>query len=177
LIAITFTDEIFLFEMKYFLIKFQNLTERENAKFHRLMTVASNYTEMYFTDLFGFNVDQDELNKLILMQIFKNPEKYMKVFRNKNNFGALISEALHNSSNVSTDKLKLQSTFKKFIMSEKVFYAYFSFLWFSSLPCFDIANFTAESEGDSALLKKCNWKDHAVPCSAIFKRVSELKAA
>ncbi len=60
-------------------------------------------------------------------------------------------------------------------MSDRGFEAYFSFLWHSSLPCFDIVNITAERDGETAILKKCLWKGLLLPCSAIFKKVRKYR--
>jgi len=48
------------------------------------------------------------------------------------------------------------------------FKALFSSLWYATLPCFDINGTTAQSSGDRAILKYCEWKGKAIPCSAIF---------
>jgi hypothetical protein len=42
------------------------------------------------------------------------------------------------------------------------------YLWFSSLPCFDIKDYTAEANEDNAMLKKCYWKSKPISCLAIF---------
>jgi hypothetical protein len=44
----------------------------------------------------------------------------------------------------------------------------FQTLWYSSLPCFDIRNKTAFTNGASALLQYCEWKGKPISCSAIF---------
>ncbi len=152
---------------------FQNLTEEESSINIQNNDLFDNYSQIYFTDLFGSNISTEDVFRLIFMQLLRNPEKYLKLSLSKNNFETLISDAVEYTANFSEEKLNLQSTFSKLNMSEKVFSSYFSFLWYSSLPCFDIANLTAEQEGDSAMLKKCYWKDHLIPCSAIFKKVSE----
>ena len=51
------------------------------------------------------------------------------------------------------------------------FKEYFSFLWYSSLPCFDVKGITADENGESAILKKCFWKSQKIKCAAIFKKV------
>ncbi len=66
--------------------------------------------------------------------------------------------------------------FKRLNMSDSGFKTYFSFLWHSSLPCFDIPNITGERDGETAILKKCLWKGQLLPCSAIFKKVCEIYA-
>jgi len=38
----------------------------------------------------------------------------------------------------------------------------------AALPCFDIRNITAYSNGASALLRYCEWKGIPISCSAIF---------
>ena len=51
------------------------------------------------------------------------------------------------------------------------FQSIFSTVWYSSLPCFDIRNITALSNGDSSLLRYCEWKGKPISCSAIFSTV------
>ena len=52
--------------------------------------------------------------------------------------------------------------FKRLDLSA-AFTAYFSSLWYSTLPCYDIQGMSAQKNGDSALLKKCLWKGVQVP--------------
>ncbi len=106
-----------------------------------------------------------------MVQIFKTPDNYLKLFELNSTFESFLTKVHDNSSNISKSKLELKDTFELLNMSDKGFAAYLSFLWHSSLPCFDIANITAEKNGDTALLKKCYWKGQLMPCSAIFKKV------
>ena len=46
-----------------------------------------------------------------------------------------------------------------------------SSLWYSSMPCFDVKNITAQQDGERSLLKYCEWKGQQVPCAAVFKTV------
>ena len=50
----------------------------------------------------------------------------------------------------------------------KTFKNIFQTMWYSGLPCFDLANVTANKEGDRSILKYCEWKGLPIPCSAIF---------
>ena len=123
--------------------------------------------------MFGSDVSQMNLFLLILTQLYKTPDNFLRLSLSNSSFESFVSEAYDNSSNISQLKLILKDTFKQLNMSDKGFAAYFSFLWHSSLPCFDIANITAEQNGDTAILKKCYWKGQLIPCSAIFKKVTK----
>ena len=48
------------------------------------------------------------------------------------------------------------------------FRALFSNLWYASLPCYDVKNVTANSNGERAVLKYCEWKGAPISCAAIF---------
>ena len=50
----------------------------------------------------------------------------------------------------------------------KTFDNIFKTLWYTGLPCFDSTNLTANNEDDRSILKYCEWKGLAIPCSAIF---------
>ncbi len=50
----------------------------------------------------------------------------------------------------------------------EAFKSLFSTLWYANLPCFDIKETTAKSNGDRAILKYCEWKGKPIPCSTIF---------
>ena len=47
----------------------------------------------------------------------------------------------------------------------------FSSLWYSSLPCFDVRNISAQKDGERSMLKYCEWQGKQVPCSAVFTSV------
>jgi len=129
------------------------------------------YAPKYFTDNFGINMNVSEMFDLISTQLYKTPDKYLKL--QGGNFESIIKAALEGSLNISHKKSRMQANFRQLNMSKEGFGAYFSFLWYSSLPCFDVTNITAERNGDSALLKKCWWKGQPIPCSTIFKKVSK----
>jgi len=48
------------------------------------------------------------------------------------------------------------------------FWKLYSTLWYSGFPCFDLKGVTAHNNGDRSVLKYCEWKGAAVPCSSIF---------
>jgi hypothetical protein len=50
----------------------------------------------------------------------------------------------------------------------KAFKALFSTLWYSTLPCFDTKDVSAENNGDRAVAKYCEWKGIPISCAAIF---------
>lgn len=45
---------------------------------------------------------------------------------------------------------------------------FFSSMWYSTLPCFDIKGVTAEEDGTRSLLRYCEWKGTPISCAAIF---------
>jgi len=92
--------------------------------------------------LFGENVDFRKLLGLVVLQAFKNPDNYIKV--KTKNILQVMSEKLNLINNWSSLKSDYQSIFEKLNKSdEKTFYYYMNFMWYSSLPCFDVENFTA----------------------------------
>ena len=54
-------------------------------------------------------------------------------------------------------------------------------MWYSQLPCFDVAGITSEStaaaDQTAAMVKRCYWKGLRINCAAIFKWVEELITA
>ena len=45
----------------------------------------------------------------------------------------------------------------------------FEILWYSQLPCFDVANITSSTRDEMSMLKRCFWKGKQVNCTSIFK--------
>ena len=50
----------------------------------------------------------------------------------------------------------------------KAFKAFFTTLWYANLPCYDIKNITAQTNGERHVLKYCEWKGIPISCAAIF---------
>jgi len=50
----------------------------------------------------------------------------------------------------------------------RAFESIFSTVWYATMPCFDVANITAERDGEKAVMKYCEWKGMPVSCAAIF---------
>ena len=48
---------------------------------------------------------------------------------------------------------------------------FFSVLWHSRLPCFDVKGITSNYLGEKSLLKYCEWRGKPVPCAAIFEPI------
>ena len=99
----------------------------------------------YISGIFGDNVDFSKLMLLILIQLCEPPDSYLKV-RNTT-FESVIFEQL-NLENTSTGwmnlKSEIQSIFENLTYSDmEPFNSYINFLWYSSLPCFDVQNYTA----------------------------------
>ena len=45
----------------------------------------------------------------------------------------------------------------------------FEIMWYSQLPCFDVAGITSASADEASMVKRCYWKGQPVNCAAIFK--------
>ena len=93
--------------------------------------------------------DKDRIH-LSRLDILLNPEK-----NESKNAGVLEKKAEINNM---TDRLNQTSAFD----------ALFSTLWYASLPCYDIENVTADTNGDRGVLKYCEWKGRKISCAAIF---------
>ena len=50
----------------------------------------------------------------------------------------------------------------------KAFFALFSTLWHAALPCYDIKDVSAKTDGERAVLRYCEWKGVPISCAAIF---------
>jgi hypothetical protein len=42
-------------------------------------------------------------------------------------------------------------------------------LWYSTLPCYDVIGISADKDGETAILKYCEWKGVQVPCKEYSK--------
>ena len=42
-------------------------------------------------------------------------------------------------------------------------------LWYSQLPCFDVANITSTERDEMSVVKQCLWKGARVSCSQVFR--------
>ena len=51
---------------------------------------------------------------------------------------------------------------------EKSYKSIFELMWYSQLPCFDVANITTKENEEHALIKQCMWKGRRMTCSSIF---------
>jgi hypothetical protein len=78
---------------------------------------------------------------------------------------AMISQA---SARAKENITAYQTLFNR-LNKTSSFQFLFSTLWYSTMPCFDVKGLTSEKQGEKSLLKFCQWKGVAVPCSAIFK--------
>ena len=155
--------------LKHFLT-FQKLEVEDQRTVDNFVNLYMANVGKLFQKTFDVEIDHLILTTLATLHIFKSPDNLMRVF-NKT-FENIISEQLENStlSIRNFSKTDLIATFKKLNLV-KGFDQYFSFLWFSSLPCFDIKDFTAEKNGESSILKSCYWKSTPIPCSAIFRKI------
>ena len=95
--------------------------------------------------LFGDNVDFFTLLKLVVAQIYRTPDDYFNI-KGKTLVESIAAQLTPDnySANFSQSKSEFQSILKNLNNSnEEPFYAYLNFLWYSSLPCFDVENITA----------------------------------
>jgi hypothetical protein len=150
------------------------MSKEENYTMNKSYELFLEYSPHFFSNMFGSNVNITKLYKLLQAQLFKTPDNYLRASISKS-FESIFDEALNpKSSNISQLKSEMKNTFKQLDMSNHGFGTYLSFMWHSSLPCFDIVNITAEKKGDSAILNMCYWKGQPMPCSAIFKKVKNV---
>ena len=83
----------------------------------------------------------------------------------------LLDPALKASQSIGTTQLKnsFKEMFKR-LDQTLGFKAMFSNLWYASLPCFDTKGMTASKDGEKSVLRYCEWKGTAIPCSAMFTK-------
>ena len=123
--------------------------------------------------LFGEKFTVDDFKYLITLQVFKSPDHYLKMMFQ--NFESQLDSFLDGSFEESPESLAQRKSEAKLAYQtlnlSTDFEKYFSLMWFSSLPCFDVQKYSAKNNGDTSILKKCFWKGVPLPCSAIFKKV------
>ena len=68
---------------------------------------------------------------------------------------------------VSAKRKYFKSMFQR-INQSQAYKGFFSSMWYSNMPCFDIKGVTAERDGRRSLLRHCSWKEKTIPCSALF---------
>ena len=66
-----------------------------------------------------------------------------------------------------SSKEKYQKTFGSIDM-HKSFQSLFELLWYSQLPCFDVANLTSKFKDEISLIKRCYWKGKEISCASVF---------
>jgi hypothetical protein len=112
------------------------------------------------------NTNVSSLGLLVGLQIASNPDGLMRsvTINHMNGDGISLLELWMNPAynaeiekNYKVNENYYKDLFKRLDLS-KAFTAYFSSLWYSTLPCYDIQGMSALKNGDSALLKKCLWK-------------------
>jgi hypothetical protein len=124
------------------------------------------------------NTNISSLGLLVGFQIATNPDGLMRTVTINHMGGVGISllelwmnpkysAEIDKNYKVNDDYYK--DLFKRLDLSA-AFNAYFSSLWYSTLPCYDIQGVSAQKDGDSAILKKCLWKGLPISCSAIFEK-------
>ena len=53
---------------------------------------------------------------------------------------------------------------------EKAYQPMFNLLWYSQLPCQDIAGITSSTKDEMSFIKRCYWKKTQISCNAIFQK-------
>ena len=66
-----------------------------------------------------------------------------------------------------SSRMKYQKTFGSMDM-QKSFKSLFELLWYSQLPCFDVANVTSKFKDEISLIKRCYWKGKEISCASVF---------
>ena len=51
---------------------------------------------------------------------------------------------------------------------QNTFESLFELMWYSQLPCFDVANITSTFKDELSFVKRCYWKNTEMNCSSIF---------
>ena len=147
----------------------QNADEKTKQMRDRIRKFLSGNGQVIYQHMFDGQIDINEYTLLITLQLYKSPDQFLNM-RSATNSDSLLSDFLKGRSQKSPYKALAKSIFEKVDLSA-YFERYFYTMWFSRLPCFDVQNYTAETNGDTSILKKCFWKAMPIPCSAIFKKV------
>ena len=105
------------------------------------------------------------------------PDKILQMSNITDHLPAFINTLVDKEMKNKT--LKSFEDFQKHVIRlvEKIdvtqnFEAYFTMLWYSSLPCSDVKGITSELAGETASLKSCWWKGVPIACTLIFKKVA-----
>ena len=91
----------------------------------------------------------DEVPEIYIDKIL-NPEKVTQYRRDVNRTKQAIKEIYK--------RLNLDKSYKSI----------FELMWYSQLPCFDVANITTRGNEELALIKQCMWKGRRISCPSIF---------
>ena len=78
------------------------------------------------------------------------------------------------NSDITKGANRLRTVYKdmfKRLNQTAAFKSMFSMLWYSTIPCFDVKDITSQTDGEKGMLRYCQWKGKAIPCSAIFTQV------
>ena len=101
----------------------------------------------------------------VLYCIVMRPSSYDNMNYFEMLFNPILEEGRH----------KIHSKMKAFTMDmvnrldqHRAYDSLLSTLWYAYFPCFDLKHITAMRDGDSAIIKYCEWKGIAISCSAIF---------
>ena len=109
---------------------------------------------------FGEYTIKDPETFKILMNMETSNESLVNQFMN-----GTIYDSIKNYTKTKNKDTPIPKTLKDFV-------TFFTFFWYSTLPCFDVKGITSEENGQGALLKYCIWKGKNLPCSSIFKKVT-----
>jgi hypothetical protein len=73
----------------------------------------------------------------------------------------------YRKQSLNNKRLELTSMMRRLDQTSS-YHSFFKNLWYSTLPCFDVIGVTAQREGESALLKYCEWKGMPGVISSTF---------
>ncbi len=112
-----------------------------------------------------------EKHTIVCQKIFfSQPDcKNATTFKNRNPFAIMLDQTLQKQKKLAIAyKIAEMTHVVQKLNQAAAYQSIFQTLWYSSLPCFDIRNITAFSNGASSLLQYCEWKGMPISCSAIF---------
>jgi len=160
-VAINMANQIFAninFEQTYFRSNIQCLTGKLNSSTLKLDLFETKCTEKH---------------TIICRKVYfarPNCQNFIgRTFKNYDTIDIIFNPALAHQYDlaVAYKHAEMKDIIRR-LNHSAVFQSIFQILWYSSLPCFDIRNKTAFSNGASALLQYCEWKGIPISCSAIF---------
>ncbi len=135
-----------------------NLYDEKMEEFSVLKELFG-YDSVHFTTFGKYILKNPETFQLLINMTYLD-DNLVNQFMNDTSYIFMQNDSYSYSDNTPIPK------------SFKAFNSFFTFFWYTTLPCFDVKGLTAEENGQKALLKYCMWKGKKLPCSSIFKKVT-----